>query len=253
MSISVVRRVGIIGLGKMGQPMARHLRKAGFEVTAYDVDEHARGQAQRSGITLAASPRAAEERSDFVIVAVGFDQAAATALLAKTARRRTSGMSVGIARRSRARWRGSPHKSCRHRHASTYRSRAASRRQAGQLLHQGGRVIGGSPAASSFTSAIWAPAVGKSEQSDPVVAFGQPRGLSAERLGVETPPRSSSGESLETRPETMPMPWAEKDLRIVQSEADRLRLPVPLCGVVAEVVKSIKIGRGWPTPAQRET
>jgi 3-hydroxyisobutyrate dehydrogenase-like beta-hydroxyacid dehydrogenase len=31
MSKSVVRRVGIIGLGKMGHPMARHLRKAGFD------------------------------------------------------------------------------------------------------------------------------------------------------------------------------------------------------------------------------
>src|SRR5262249_14416924 len=54
-------------------------------------------------------------------------------------------------------------------------------------------------------------------------------------------------------PETMPMPWAEKDMRIVLSEADHLRLAVPLCGVVTEVVKSVKIERGWPTPAQRET
>ena len=38
MSNSMVRRVGIIGLGKMGQPMGRHLQKAGFDVTAYDID-----------------------------------------------------------------------------------------------------------------------------------------------------------------------------------------------------------------------
>jgi 3-hydroxyisobutyrate dehydrogenase-like beta-hydroxyacid dehydrogenase len=48
------------------------------------------------------------------------------------------------------------------------------------------------------------------------------------------------------------MPWAEKDMRIVQSEADHLRLSIPLYGVVAEVVKSVKIERGWPTPEQRE-
>ena len=41
MSKSVVRRVGIVGLGKMGHPMARHLRKAGFDVTACDIDERA--------------------------------------------------------------------------------------------------------------------------------------------------------------------------------------------------------------------
>ena len=49
------------------------------------------------------------------------------------------------------------------------------------------------------------------------------------------------------------MPGAEKDMRIVLSEADHLRLAVPLCGVVIEVVKSVKIERGWPTPTQRET
>ena len=54
MSTSAVRRVGIIGLGKMGHPMARHLARAKFDVTGYDVDAHARSQAQQSGITLSA-------------------------------------------------------------------------------------------------------------------------------------------------------------------------------------------------------
>jgi 3-hydroxyisobutyrate dehydrogenase-like beta-hydroxyacid dehydrogenase len=53
--------------------MARHLRKAGFEVTGYDVDDAAR-RAGRSGITLAADPGAVAQRSDFVIVVVGFDK-----------------------------------------------------------------------------------------------------------------------------------------------------------------------------------
>jgi 3-hydroxyisobutyrate dehydrogenase-like beta-hydroxyacid dehydrogenase len=56
-----------------------------------------------------------------------------------------------------------------------------------------------------------------------------------------------------TQIDRFPMPWAEKDMRIVLSEADHLRLSVPLCGVVTEVVKSVKIERGWPTPVQRET
>ena len=73
MSKSVVRRVGIVGLGKMGQPMARHLRKAGFEVTACDIDERARQEAERSGIAVGPDPRAVAERSDFVIVVVDFD------------------------------------------------------------------------------------------------------------------------------------------------------------------------------------
>jgi hypothetical protein len=37
-------------------------------------------------------------------------------------------------------------------------------------------------------------------------------------------------------------------MRIALSEADRLRLSVPLCGVITEVVKGVKFERGWPTP-----
>ena len=82
----------------------------------------------------------------------------------------------------------------------------------------------------------------------------------AEKLNVD-PERlrpalldSSAGNwALKTRPETMPMPWAEKDMRIVLSEADRLRLSVPLCGVITEVVKTVKFERGWPTPEVRDS
>jgi 3-hydroxyisobutyrate dehydrogenase-like beta-hydroxyacid dehydrogenase len=94
-----VRRVGIIGLGKMGNPMARHLRAAGFAVTAHDIDAAARAQAERAGIAVAASPRAVAEASDFVIVVVGFDSEAKAAItgadgIAKAAR---PGLIVGIA------------------------------------------------------------------------------------------------------------------------------------------------------------
>jgi 3-hydroxyisobutyrate dehydrogenase-like beta-hydroxyacid dehydrogenase len=38
--------------------MARHLRKAGFDVTAYDIDALACSEAQRSGIAITANPAA---------------------------------------------------------------------------------------------------------------------------------------------------------------------------------------------------
>src|SRR6516162_5762880 len=70
MSTSAVHRVGIVGLGKMGLPMARHLARAKFDVTGYDIDAHARSQAQQSGITVAANPGAVADRSHFVIIVV---------------------------------------------------------------------------------------------------------------------------------------------------------------------------------------
>jgi hypothetical protein len=39
-------------------------------------------------------------------------------------------------------------------------------------------------------------------------------------------------------------------MRIVLSEADKLRLSLPLCGVAKEVVKSVKYEQGWPTPEE---
>jgi 3-hydroxyisobutyrate dehydrogenase-like beta-hydroxyacid dehydrogenase len=74
-----------------------------------------------------------------------------------------------------------------------------------------------------------------------------------ERLRAALLESSASNWALETRPEEQPMPWAEKDMRIVLAEADRVRMSVPLCGVVTEVVKGVKFERGWPTPEVRES
>src|SRR5258708_26028735 len=99
MGTSAVRRIGIVGLGKMGHPMARHLARAKFEVTGYDIDAHARSQAGQSGIALGDNPGAVAERSDFVIIVVGFDSEAEAVLLGRDgiagAGRR--GLIVGIA------------------------------------------------------------------------------------------------------------------------------------------------------------
>jgi 3-hydroxyisobutyrate dehydrogenase-like beta-hydroxyacid dehydrogenase len=77
----------------------------------------------------------------------------------------------------------------------------------------------------------------------------------ADKLGVEREVlraallESSAGNwSLAMRPEEKPMPWAEKDMAIVLAEADAARLSLPLCGVVKEVIKTVKIERNWPTP-----
>src|SRR6185295_5881889 len=99
MSNSMVRRVGIIGLGKMGHPMGRHLQKAGFDVTAYDIDALACSAAQRSGIAISANPAAVAQTSDFVIIVVGFDKEAEAVLLGRDgiAGAARPGLIVGIA------------------------------------------------------------------------------------------------------------------------------------------------------------
>ena len=41
MTLSKIERVGIIGLGRMGRPMTRHLIEKGFAVTGFDVSGEA--------------------------------------------------------------------------------------------------------------------------------------------------------------------------------------------------------------------
>ncbi len=273
MNSSNIRRVGIIGLGKMGFPMARHLRKAGFEVTACDVSEAARKQAKAAGITVAASPRAVAAVSDFVIVVVGFDSEAETVVLdadgiAAGAR---PGLIVGIASTVAPR---TMHKLADKLDGSGIVlldmpiTRGEPAAEAGKLLTMVGGDVAAfeacKPALESFASSIFhvgdlgAGQVGKMvnnlilwaciSANHEGLRLAEKLGADPERLRTALLQSSASNWALETRPEEQPMPWAEKDMRIVLSEADRLRMSVPLCGVVTEVVKSVKFERGWPTP-----
>jgi 3-hydroxyisobutyrate dehydrogenase-like beta-hydroxyacid dehydrogenase len=261
----------------MGHPMARHLRKAGFDVTAHDIDERARGEAQRSGIAVAAGPRAVAERSDFVIIVVGFDKEAETVLLGPDgiAAGARAGLIVGVAStvapRTMARLAAGL--------AGTGivlldmpLTRGEPAAEAGEMLV----MVGGDadafeacrPALASFANSIFhlgdlgAGQVGKMVNNMILWScisanfegfkLAEGLGVDLERLRTALIDSSASNWALQNRIDRFPMPWAEKDMRIVLSEADQLRLSVPLCGVVTEVVKTVKLERGWPTPVQRE-
>src|SRR5258708_16169754 len=68
-----IETVGILGLGKMGGPIAGHLVARGFKVIGYDPVARAREQAAARGARGAASARELAQASDLVIVVVGFD------------------------------------------------------------------------------------------------------------------------------------------------------------------------------------
>ena len=67
-------RVGFVGLGVMGFPMAGHLVKAGHTVTVYNrTTAKADAWVAQYGGSSAATPREVAERSDVVMVCVGND------------------------------------------------------------------------------------------------------------------------------------------------------------------------------------
>ena len=70
----MITRVGFIGLGKMGGPMARNLLKAGFAVTVYDSAADPVGELVQAGAETATSPYDVALHSEIVWIMVPASQ-----------------------------------------------------------------------------------------------------------------------------------------------------------------------------------
>ncbi len=66
-------RVGIVGVGRMGLAMLKHLVKHGYQVTACDVDDKQLAKARDAGAATVKSPAEVARAADFVIIGVGYD------------------------------------------------------------------------------------------------------------------------------------------------------------------------------------
>ena len=66
-------RVGFIGLGNQGKPIAAHLAPAGFETSVYDIDEGPVQELVAGGAKAAANPRALGANADVVGICVPED------------------------------------------------------------------------------------------------------------------------------------------------------------------------------------
>jgi 3-hydroxyisobutyrate dehydrogenase-like beta-hydroxyacid dehydrogenase len=254
------------------------LRKKGFEVTAHDVDAAACKAAEQLGVKIAVNARSVASDSDLVIVVVGFDKEVERVVTGPDGigAAKRPGMILGIASTVAPR---TMKKLSVHLKGSGITildmplTRGEPAAEAGKLLV----MVGGDaeaftkckPVLESFASSIFhlgelgAGQVGKMvnnlilwsciSANHEGLKLAQRLEVDPERLRTALLASSASNWALETRPEEQPMPWAEKDMRIVLAEADRLRMSLPLCGVVTEVVKSVKFERGWPTPEVHES
>jgi 3-hydroxyisobutyrate dehydrogenase-like beta-hydroxyacid dehydrogenase len=63
-------RIGFIGLGRMGKPMATRIRDAGFELTVFDVVPQAMEGFRERGAHVASSPREVADRAEIVFACV---------------------------------------------------------------------------------------------------------------------------------------------------------------------------------------
>ena len=74
-------KIGIVGTGRMGQAMVRHLIKHGYAVMAQDIEPKAIDAARALGAETAKTPAEVGKAAKFVIVAVGYDDEATAVML----------------------------------------------------------------------------------------------------------------------------------------------------------------------------
>jgi 3-hydroxyisobutyrate dehydrogenase len=69
-----IKTVGVIGAGRMGQPIIGHLASKGFDVRVSDVDAGKRGEAEKRGGKWSADAAALARECEVILVCVGYDR-----------------------------------------------------------------------------------------------------------------------------------------------------------------------------------
>jgi 3-hydroxyisobutyrate dehydrogenase-like beta-hydroxyacid dehydrogenase len=271
----MIKTIGVIGLGKMGLPMVRHLCAHNFKVLAYDVQVEAVNGAVALGAHAAASPRDIATHADLAIIVVGFDPEVIevfesdNGLLAGA----HDGLTIAVA--STVSVETMKHLEQKATSSGTQihildiplcRGDAAAEQGSLLLMAGGSQNIYETclPAFHSFASdcyllgPIGSGQVGKMINNLLLWAcvsanyeglkLGEALGVNEHILREALLKSSGANWALETWLQPRPMPWAEKDMSIVMTEADNARLSLPLCGVIREVIKGIKIERGLVAP-----
>jgi len=77
------KKIGFIGLGNMGEPMATNIAKAGFDLTVYDIRPEPLRALEKLGAKVARSPQEVGERCDIIETIVVNDAQVEEVLLGK--------------------------------------------------------------------------------------------------------------------------------------------------------------------------
>lgn len=257
-------RVGIIGVGRMGLAMAKHLIRHGYPVTACDIDSGQLEQARLAGAAIAESPAALGRMADFVILGVGYDAEVGAVTLGPTGVLETLAPRSIIAVSStvspetvkaldaRARAGGvdvldAP--TCRGRLAADSgtllalfggsavvieRSRPIYQTFCSDIAHLG-EVGHGQVGKAMNNLLLWINAVGLIEA-----------GRLAETTGIDLPKLREAlmlgtGNSAAFQEwDMITFTWALKDMHIVSEMTDRAGLSLPITGAVRELVKDAR-------------
>jgi 3-hydroxyisobutyrate dehydrogenase-like beta-hydroxyacid dehydrogenase len=257
-------RVGIVGVGRMGLAMLKHLVKRGYEVTACDIDEKQLAKAGDEGAATVKTPAAVARTAGFIIIGVGYDAEVNAVVLGP------DGLLAGLAPGSiiavsstakpdtvkaldqRAQARGidildAP--ICRGRFAAdagtllalvggkpdvVERARAVYSSFCSDYVHLG-EVGHGQVGKTMNNLLLWINAVGLIEAG----RLAETTGIDLAKLRAALLMSSGASDALKEW-DMISFTWALKDMQIVADLADKSGLALPITGAIKELVKDAR-------------
>lgn len=271
--MTAISKVGMLGLGRMGAPMARHLIDKGYGVCGYDPREAAHSAAAKFGVQVMDSAREVARSAELLIIVVGFDHEVDAVMygpqgVMEGAR---AGLIVAVASTVAPRY---ARQLAERAHAQNVvvldapLARGEAAAVSGKLLIFGGgdeaAFAACRPVFGAFATEVFhlgpagAGQAGKmvnnlilwacTSANDEGLRLGEALGLDADKLRAALQYSSAQNWAMDQRADRSGMPWAEKDMSIVLQEADLARLSLPLSGTVKETIKGLKIRLGHGLP-----
>jgi len=257
-------RVGIVGAGRMGLAMLKHLIKHGYAVTVCDISDKQRDAARAAGAAIAKTPAEVGKTSDLVILGVGYDDEVNDVVFGKDGLLETLAPGSIIAVSSTAKpdtvkavaarvaakgieVMDAP--ICRGRFAAdegtllalvggkanvVARARPVYATFASDIVHLGD--LGNGQVGKAINNLmLWFNAVGVLEAG----RLAESTGVDLVKLRDALLTSSAASDSLKEW-DRVSFTWALKDMQIVADMTDKAGLSLPLTGAIREVVKEAR-------------
>ena len=251
--------VGVIGAGRMGQPIIGHLVRKGFRTQVYDIDAGKRASVQQRGAQWAADLASLAAASDAMLVCVGYDEelralfpqlapaarsGAIVAVLSTVHPKTVQDLAAGYAgltvvdatmcRGGRAADEGTLLCFVGGEAATVARLRPVLGAFAGDIVATG--AVGSAQVAKAANNLIlWACLVADHE----ALALAHCHGLDIERLRRALGMSSAANDAL-AKWGTQTMAWAEDDMAIIADMARECGLRLPQAELTREICRALK-------------
>ncbi len=254
-------KIGVVGTGRMGQAMVRHLIKHGYPVMAQDIEPKSITAARALGAEAAKTPAEVGKACKFVIIAVGYDDEATAVMLGPDGLLETMGAGSVIGVSS----------TCTPEHVKMLAEKARAKGVdvldapicRGQMAADTGTMLilcGGKPevfergkpiystfgkdyvllgdiGAGQFGKAmnnflLWVNGIALIEAG----RLSEANGMDLVKLREALLISSGASDALKNW-ENVSFLWALKDMQIVAKMADKVGLSMPIAGAIKELVK----------------